>query len=226
VKLASWLSSKKKKYKPKGDEVVSGSVIEKDGVLFVKSEEVVKMFKLDSKSENHKDLIIFKHELVDALALLETASILSLKEPLLLSRNLDLVEFAGVLCKRRSELPFMFHSVSSTIMKHFLDSLPDERAVHKWFKKNFKKHLGDEYKIIKVKNNPKHIPDFWLEKEKVHIPVEIKLGDFNLRHLDQLQRYMNVYGCQNGIAVGQTLKCVLPSNVEFVAYNPKEIVAE
>lgn len=201
-------------------------VIQKDGILFVKSEEVVKIFKLNHRSEVHKDLIVFKNELVDTLGLLEMASILSLKEPLLLSRNLDLIEFAGVLCERRNELPFMFHSISTTVMKNFLDSLPDEMAIHEWFKKNFKKHLGEGYKIVKLKNDPKHIPDFWLEKEKINIPVEIKKGDFNLKHLNQLQRYMNVYGCENGIAVGKSLACVLPPNIKFVTYDSEEIVNE
>jgi len=205
---------------------MSEIIIEKDDVLFVKSEEVVKLFKLDKDNENHKELIVFKKELVDSLDLLEIASFLSYKESLLLSRNLKMVELAEIICKRKSELTFMFSSISFMITKNFSDSLPNERDIHKWFKNNFKKHLGDSYKIVKLKNDPKHIPDFWLEKESVNIPVEIKLGDFNLRHLDQLQRYMNVYGCQNGIAVGKSLACVLPSNVKFVTYEEKEIIGK
>lgn len=71
---------------------------------------------------------------------------------------------------------------------------------------------------MRGKNDPKHIPDFWLKRKDKHIPVEIKLHEFRGAHLKQLQRYMDFYNCDNGIAVGKELRCSLPDNVKFINY--------
>lgn len=197
-------------------------IIEQDESIWVESIQVANHFNLDH--ENHKDLLIFQFDLVDTLALLETATILSFKEPRELTRNLNLVDLARHICLRKSQLPFLFHSVRETIMKNFLACLPKETDIHDWFKAHYKEHLGNDYEIIKRKNNPKHIPDFWLLKEDAYTPVEIKLNSFDSRHLKQLQRYMDFYKCQNGIAVAASLNCELPANVMFIPYNSNELI--
>ena len=47
-------------------------------------------------------------------------------------------------------------------------------------------------------------------------PVEMKLREFDLKALNQLLRYMEVYDCENGIAIGEELKVVLPENITFI----------
>jgi hypothetical protein len=48
------------------------------------------------------------------------------------------------------------------------------------------------------------------------IPVEVKIGVFNVAALRQLQRYMKVYGSSEGIAVGRALAVELPAGVTFL----------
>lgn len=83
------------------------------------------------------------------------------------------------------------------------------------FQYNYKKLLGENAEIIKFKNDPSHIPDFWVKLDEELIPVEIKLGAFNSTALKQLQRYMNFYKSPKGIAIGESLKTKLPENIMF-----------
>ena len=48
------------------------------------------------------------------------------------------------------------------------------------------------------------------------VPVEIKRVHFDLRALDQLQRYMRIYGCECGISVAPKLASLLPDSVKFI----------
>lgn len=72
-------------------------------------------------------------------------------------------------------------------------------------------------KIITVKNDGENIPDCWVEKDGERIPVEVKKDKFGKKALRQLQRYMRVYKCNHGIAVGKKLNVNLESNIEFIS---------
>ena len=114
--------------------------------------------------------------------------------------------------------PWIEHCVRETVMRWFLNSQPNEQTVYAWFTKMYKEKLGKDWEIIKVKNNPNHIPDFWLSNGKGNVPVECKIGKFDAKALKQLQRYMQYYGCQNGIAVAKTLCVDLPSSITFIGF--------
>lgn len=71
-------------------------------------------------------------------------------------------------------------------------------------------------KVIHVPSDRKNVPDAWLSVGEEHIPVEVKLHDFDQKALAQLTRYMNAYHCKRGVAVARTLSVVLPDNVVFI----------
>lgn len=77
-------------------------------------------------------------------------------------------------------------------------------------------------KIIDKKSDNLNIPDAWVEKEGEFLPVEVKLKDFDKRALNQLQRYISVYDCKNGIAVAENLTVELPENIEFISFDELE----
>ena len=54
----------------------------------------------------------------------------------------------------------------------------------------------------------------------------MKLNGFDGKALKQLERYMKVYKCEKGIAVGRTLNVKLPQNIEFVFLSELEGVNE
>lgn len=92
----------------------------------------------------------------------------------------------------------------------------DEYYIHSIFKKNIKKLLGNDAEIVRVKNNPKHIPDAWVKQNNEMIPVEMKFNEFGLKALNQLTRYMDFYKTNKGIAVGLKLAVILPANITFI----------
>ena len=49
------------------------------------------------------------------------------------------------------------------------------------------------------------------------VPMEIKKGPFDNRALKQLLRYITVYGCSKGIAVGAKLTVELPENIMWIS---------
>ncbi|WP_375274477.1 hypothetical protein [Methylorubrum thiocyanatum] len=60
------------------------------------------------------------------------------------------------------------------------------------------------------------IPDGMICWNGREMPVEIKKDAFDLKAIRQLQRYMDVYDCEHGIAVAPKLTCRLPANMTFV----------
>lgn len=83
------------------------------------------------------------------------------------------------------------------------------------FNKHHKKIIPNSKKV-NIKYNSKHIPDAFLKIDNEKTPVEMKLREFDLKALNQLLRYMEVYDCKNGIAIGNELKVVLPENITFI----------
>lgn len=116
-------------------------------------------------------------------------------------------------------VPFLDYCVRESILLNYRQTRPTEKAVYEWFETNYKKHLGDEWKITKIKNNPKHIPDFWVTNGVITVPVECKKTKFDGAALRQLERYMNYYGCIKGIAVAGELTVKLPKNIKFINYS-------
>jgi len=190
-------------------------IVKSNGKLYLNKHRTLKVFDINIK-KNGLEFIETKTKL-NHMDLIEMATKLSFTEPEKLERNLKLLDVAEIMMGD-VENTFMFTSLNMMVIKNFSDSRLTEFDIHKLFKSKYKKVLGEDYKIIKRKNNPKHIPDFWLMSNKEYIPVEIKLHEFNANHLKQLQRYINFYECSKGLAVAKELKCPLPSNIKFVNY--------
>lgn len=114
------------------------------------------------------------------------------------------------------------YCVRETVIRWFIQSRPREKDVYSWFRQNYKSKLGDNFEIVRKKTDKKNLPDFWLDNGETTIPVECKIGDFNKQALAQLQRYMNVYQCEKGVAVGSALTVELPENITFVQFDIKE----
>lgn len=74
-------------------------------------------------------------------------------------------------------------------------------------------------KIVNHKDNPKHKPDAWINRNDELIPVECKLHNFDAKALKQLTRYMIFYHASHGIAVARELTVTLPENIEFVPFS-------
>lgn len=74
-------------------------------------------------------------------------------------------------------------------------------------------------KILGHKDNPKHKPDAWINRNDELIPVECKLHNFDAKALKQLTRYMTFYHAGHGIAVARKLIVSLPENIEFVPFS-------
>ena len=118
--------------------------------------------------------------------------------------------------------PDTFHihwALSESLLLNLKNSSKvSESDVYEWFKENYIYLLGSSYKIVKRKNDPKHIPDFWLKNKNEFIPVECKLGAFTENSLKQLLRYMDFYGASKGIAVANQCHCELPDNISFIQH--------
>ena len=160
-----------------------------------------------------------KKEYINGFELADLIVRLSFLNPRKMDLLLKLIDLAKILSPELNKLNFLCHSVTTTIMKNFMDSSTTERDVQLWFIKNVKSIVGDSFEIAELKSNAKNRPDAWLKKEEELIPVEMKLHEFNSKALKQLIRYMNYYKCSSGIAVGKRLDCVLPEGITFVKYD-------
>jgi len=118
----------------------------------------------------------------------------------------------------RHAFPFLMHAVDSLIIDNFFKTLPTEMDMQASFRARINEFLP-EAEIIEKKSRSKHIPDLWVMIDKEEIPVEMKLKGFNIKALEQLQRYMFFYKCKRGIAVAQTLDCEIPGNITFIKFD-------
>lgn len=85
------------------------------------------------------------------------------------------------------------------------------------FKNNCENILGSEYKLYDKKDLKRKRPDAWVIKNNIEqIPVEMKLHHFDDSALKQLLNYMDIYECNNGIAIGKSCNIELPNNIMFV----------
>ena len=92
----------------------------------------------------------------------------------------------------------------------------DELYYQSVFKSHVKEILGEEYNIVDIKSDGRNIPDAWVSNGTENIPVEMKIGTFNKKALSQLQRYLNKYKCNKGIAIGKEPSVEIPNNIQFI----------
>ena len=138
----------------------------------------------------------------------------------------DVVMAIGVIESAFSlvDTPWLETCVMQTFLNFFTQCQPSEKDVYAWFRKNYKMALGDEFDIVRLHNDPKHIPDFWVCSGSLCFPVECKLHDFDEKALNQLKRYMNFYNCSRGVAVAQRCTCKLPESIIFISFRLSEII--
>ena len=79
-------------------------------------------------------------------------------------------------------------------------------------------------KVVTKKTNGKDIPDAWVEMDGEVLPVEVKLRDFNDKALAQLNRYIQAYKTNGGIAVGRRLSTKQQENILFICIDEFEKV--
>ncbi|MBS7699162.1 MULTISPECIES: hypothetical protein [unclassified Chelatococcus] len=113
------------------------------------------------------------------------------------------------------EFTFLRMSVIALIYTNSKSSLPREWEIRDKFCKNISQYLPGARRI-QCALDKNHIPDLFIRFNDQEMPVEIKRHAFDERALQQLQRYMTVYGCNAGIAVAPRLRCALPANITFV----------
>lgn len=95
-----------------------------------------------------------------------------------------------------------------------------EFDIHHLFRENYSKIAAG--KVVEFKSDPHNIPDAWVKIAGVHIPVEMKLHNFNRAAVDQLRRYIDFYKVPvavfpRGIAVGASLTATLPQDMIFIS---------
>lgn len=113
----------------------------------------------------------------------------------------------------------LFQIVHSIIFEY----LKSHKKHESYYQELFKSEMEEEgIEVVKRKNDPHHIPDAWIKCDQFLIPVEVKLGKFNKKALEQLQRYMNFYKSKFGIAVGKTLTVELPDNIFYISHEALE----
>lgn len=135
----------------------------------------------------------------------------------------ELMRIASIMFHPQDDKVFncLYGAAAMDIARNFTKN---EFYYHTVFKKNYSK-IGDG-KVVKNETNDHDIPDAWVERNGHIIPVEIKLGKFGRKALQQLNRYMKVYGSTKGIAVARELSIKLPKNVEFVSFSELEVANE
>lgn len=129
----------------------------------------------------------------------------------------EILHFTSKLYHPQDDETFnvLYGNVAMEVTRRFNEN---EFTIQHLFKENVEKILGENcHLILHKKNNPKHIPDAWISDNGQEKPVEAKLGTFDAKALKQLQRYMRVYGCICGIAIGRTLGVEIPNNINFIS---------
>ena len=135
----------------------------------------------------------------------------------------ELMRIASIMFHPQDDKVFncLYGAVAMDIARNFTKN---EFYYHTIFKKNYSK-IRDG-KVVKNETDGHNIPDAWVERNGHIIPVEIKLGKFGRKALQQLNRYMKVYRSTKGIAVARELSIKLPKNVEFVSFSELEVANE
>lgn len=145
-----------------------------------------------------------------AMYLLEALSSTSDKKKLLanLRCSTDMINQYGCDC---------MDDLQDLVWRYVLQTKHPNEAHYYYLFDNVIQEILPRATIIQRKDNPKHIPDAWLSINGEDVPVEIKKGPFDNSALKQLLRYITVYGCSKGIAVGAKLTVELPENIMWIS---------
>lgn len=105
----------------------------------------------------------------------------------------------------------LFFAVEWTFIDKFdRKNVPNELTIQAAFKNKYKDIIVD------IKNDGKNIPDAWIKEDDLLKPVEVKRNKFDAKALRQLERYLKVYGCSNGVAVAKVCTVKLPDYIRFI----------
>lgn len=153
---------------------------------------------------------------------------------------IDRFELLSVAYKCEKESDAWYAMRLASILFHPLDDITfntlygiTAMAIAKKFDKNeyyYQRLFKEKYckiragEIVAAKTDGKNIPDAWIKRNGVKIPVEVKIYDFDKKALKQLLRYMKAYNCENGIAAARNLSVALPPNIEFISFEELEKV--
>ena len=118
----------------------------------------------------------------------------------------------------------LYFAVQNTVMDRFWNyGAKNEFYYQKMFNETYSK-IRDG-KVVTHENDGKNIPDSWVMIGNDLYPVEVKREKFDVAAMRQLTRYIKAYKTKGGIAVGKTLKTILPPNVEFISISELEEAA-
>lgn len=174
------------------------------------------------KIENKEIKVNIRGYLLDYIDLYELVSEMSYEvHKYGLSNLLDLVNLAKSITPKKKELPFLENSIRELILRNFQNGLSNEFDIHDLARSNLTKVIPG-CKIIKRRNNPQHQPGLWISIGAEKIPVEVKLHDFDLKALEQLERYMQFYKSKKGVGVARSISIKLPSNIKFISIEELE----
>lgn len=197
----------------------SPDFVEIEGIIYVSTLSVSDYLKL---SNNHK-FDEFQKGYITGLELAELSVHASFTNPEKLESLLAMLDLAREISSDLNKNIFINNALRESIIRNWHGTLPNEQDVYVWFEENYKSILGENFVISDKKSERKHRPDFWLSNQETELmyPVEIKLYGFEEKSLQQLERYMNHYGCSQGIAVGSELKCQLPQSISYINHTLK-----
>lgn len=130
----------------------------------------------------------------------------------------NLLELTRYLYKEEDNKSNSFFILCNSIryLIAYEENSKDELYYQSIFKLHCKEILGDEYVLYDMKNLKPKRPDAWVENKGNIIPVEMKRYAFDRSALKQLLKYMKMYNCNYGIAIGSELSIKLPLNITFV----------
>lgn len=127
----------------------------------------------------------------------------------------------------RSSLRENWYKLYGAVMIHdaWVNSLHETEYVYQsMFCKNVDKLIPDA-KCVNRKNDRHNIPDAWVELNGEDLPVEVKRYCFDKKALCQLQRYIDFFHTNGGIAVAEKLTVELPDNIVFISLDQVREVA-
>ena len=137
-----------------------------------------------------------------------------------LSKFESVINMLNKIEEKYHEHPYLFYALKEATCLNYNNLLPKEKDIHAWFKNNIEKISNNTLRVVYYPMDNDNKPDFFVkDKHNKLFPVEIKLNEFNDAALKQLERYIDFYNCEKGIAIGSSLKCCLPSNVVFYNYD-------
>lgn len=116
----------------------------------------------------------------------------------------------------RSDMLDLYGAARMQTSWHSIIDSSEIGGTQKRFRENVSALLPGARIVTPPAKDHRHQPDAWVEWNGVVSPVEVKRDFFDKAALEQLARYMRVFGCSHGIAVAPALKVAIPQSVTFV----------